>query len=145
MRMAIAFRFQPLSRSRKTKSGAMKKRRSAGITGWKCDARGNSPALRATFSVFVHVLDIGLIEQQVGPLGPVHLEARLVVPFDHAMQGFSIAQHEYHGGLGLHLFYVVEILSVGLVRGSGLLLSPSGWRDLLLYLGQRRTNEFSIS
>src|ERR1035438_5400812 len=97
--------------------------------------------------LFVHVLDAGLVKQQVGAFGAIDLEAALVVPLDHTVQGLAVTQHKNHGSLSLHLLDVVKVLGIRLVRGHRLFLRRGGSprrRDLLLDLVQRRTNEFTI-
>src|ERR1019366_6329881 len=92
-------------------------------------------------------LDAGFIEQQVGPLGAIYLEAAFVVPLYRPVQSFAVAKHKNHCGLGLHLLDIIEVLGVGLVRWNRLLLrwrGPPGRRDLFLDFVQRRTNELTI-
>ena len=77
--------------------------------------------LRRCFAFLVHVLDAGLVDQQVGRAGAVHLQAVLVVPLDDAVNFFAVLQHQDHGRLGLHLLLIIEILGVGLLRRRSLL------------------------
>src|SRR5579872_83153 len=96
--------------------------------------------------VLVHVLDIGLIKQDVRLAVPIHLEAGLVIPFDHSPQLLAIPKHEYHGSFGLHLLHIIEILGIGLVRRNGLFLLRSARRSKLLFdFIEGWTDEFSIS
>src|SRR5882672_8614831 len=77
--------------------------------------------LSGVLAFLEHVLNRRLVDHQVGRAGAVELDAALVVPLDVAVDFFSVAQHHDHGGLGLHLLLVVEVLGVGLLgRGTGL-------------------------
>lgn len=87
----------------------------------------------------VHVLDVGLEDEQVGSAFAVDLQASLVIPFDDAFQRLSIFQHKDHGCLGLHLFHVIEIFRIGLIGRSGLLLMIIAAVPLILDLVQGRT------
>ena len=69
----------------------------------------------ALFVFLVHVLNAGLIDQQIRLTIAVHLQAILVVPLDDAVNLFIVLQHQDHRRLGLHLLLVVEILGVGLL------------------------------
>ena len=70
----------------------------------------------ARVSRFMHVFDVGLVDQQVWRAIAIELEATLVIPLDHAVENFAVLQHDGHRRLGLHLFEVVKILRVGLIR-----------------------------
>src|SRR6516162_743935 len=75
----------------------------------------------AAFALFVHVLNAGLVDQNVGCACRVHLQTIFVVPLDDAVNFFVILQNQNHGSLGLHLFLVVKILGVRLFRRRDLL------------------------
>ena len=76
----------------------------------------------------------------------IHLQASLVVPLNHAFQRFAIFHHENHRRLGLHLFHVVEIFGVGLVRRGDFLLVIVGRTSihLVFHFIQRRTDQLTI-
>src|SRR5271157_3034851 len=82
--------------------------------------------LSAGFAFLVHVLDAGLVNEQVRCSGAVHLQAVLVVPLDDAVDLLAIVQHQDHGRAGLHLLLVVEILGVRLLRWRGFLAAVRG-------------------
>src|SRR5450432_1605698 len=72
--------------------------------------------LSAVLALFIHVLDRGLVNHQVGGAAAVHLEAASVIPFDGSPNLFAIAKHNYHRRFRLHLLLIIEILRVGLLR-----------------------------
>src|SRR5262249_54759273 len=76
---------------------------------------------RYSFALFVHVLDAGLVDQQVSRANAVHLQAVLVIPFDDAVNLFPVLQHKDHRGLALHLLLVIEIFGMCLLGRRGLL------------------------
>src|SRR5271166_4710600 len=82
--------------------------------------------LFASFAFLVQILNAGLVDQQVGRARTVHLQAVLVVPLDGAVDLLAVLQHQHHGGVGLHLFLVIEILGVGLLRRRQLLAAVHG-------------------
>src|ERR1019366_9071250 len=134
---------RPWFRKPKRKSGASAKLVNAGSI---ASQKGDRRIFRLS-PLLIHVLDARLVEQQVGLARAVHLQAAPVVAFDGSVKRFSIAQHEDHGGLGLHLLHVVKILRIGLIRRNGLFLrrgGPAGRRDLFFDLVKRRTNEFAV-
>src|SRR5207245_4512538 len=65
----------------------------------------------------VHVLDVVLQDQEVRLTSPIHLDAVFVVPFDDALNNFAVLQNDDHRRLVLHLFYIIKVLSVGLIVG----------------------------
>src|ERR1700726_3883522 len=100
-----------------TRSGGTRKRRNAGGIDWRCGKkrwRSGASLASVVRRSLVHVLDVGLEDEEVGSAVAVDLQASLVVPLDGAFQRLSILQHEDHGRLGLHLLHVVEIFRVGL-------------------------------
>ncbi len=82
--------------------------------------------LLSVLAFLEHVLDGGLVDHQVGSAGAIQLDAVLVVPLDVAVDLFTIAQHDDHGSLRLHLLLVVEIFGVGLLAGCDLLGRSGG-------------------
>ena len=64
---------------------------------------------------FVHVLDRGLVDHEVGRTIAVYLETTLVIPLDDAADFFAIAEHDDHRRSRLHLLLIIKILSVGLL------------------------------
>src|SRR5260370_349364 len=89
--------------------------------------RGSALAIRfrtltvarlAAFAFFVNVFDRRLVDHQIR-LAAVsyHLEAVLVVPLDDAVNLLAVAEHDDQWGLRLHLFLIIKILGVGLLRG----------------------------
>src|ERR1700730_16858233 len=75
------------------------------------------PRLMA-FAFFVYVLDRRLVDHQIR-LAAVsyNLETVLVVPLDDAVNLLAVAEHDDQWCLRLHLFLIIEILGVGLLRG----------------------------
>src|SRR5580704_11839414 len=72
------------------------------------------------FRFFVHVLNRWLVDDDVGLRSAVHLQAVLVVPLDHAVDLFAVAEHDHHGCLALHLLLIVKIFGVRSFRRSDL-------------------------
>src|SRR3981081_1496720 len=68
-----------------------------------------------------HVLDGGLVDHQVGRAGAIQLDAVLVVPLDIAVDFLTVAQHDDHGSLRLHLLLIIKVLGVSLLCRRGLL------------------------
>src|SRR5579872_1407426 len=73
------------------------------------------------FALFVHVFDRWLENHQVGRADAVDLEAILVIPLDDAVDFLAVMQNQYHRRLGLHLFLVIKVLRVGVLRRRRLL------------------------
>src|SRR5215469_15626543 len=105
----------PLSPKRMKKSGDMAKPVSAANTASRTATGVTKPPRREHLAVFVHILDTGFIEQQIRLTGAVYFEAALVVPLDRAVERFPVTQNKNHRRLGLHLFYVIKIIGVGLI------------------------------
>src|SRR5580704_2019509 len=86
----------------------------------KIKARSQQPEavslLPAVLAFLIHVLDGRFVDHQVGSTIARHLEAALVVPLDDAVDFLAITQHNHHGRFPLHLFLIIEILRVGLLR-----------------------------
>src|SRR5262249_53581569 len=77
------------------------------------------------FAFFIQILNRRLVDHQVRSLGAVYFNAVLVIPLNNAVDFLIIAEHDDHWSLGLHLFLVVEILSVGLLGRRNLTLSAA--------------------
>src|SRR5579864_3460788 len=78
-------------------------------------SRGREGAVR-TISSLIQIFNVGFEEQQVRFAFPIHFKAILVIPLDDALQNFAILEDEGHLRFGLHLFQIVKILGVGLLR-----------------------------
>src|SRR5271154_2363729 len=80
--------------------------------------------LPGVFAFFIHVLDRGLVDHQVGRTGAVHFEAALVIPLDYAVNFLAVAEHNDHRSSRLHLLLVVEIFRIGLLGWWRLAAAP---------------------
>src|SRR5215472_2456221 len=134
--MAGVLRFRASFPRRTTRSDAMRKRNSAGPTGFKC---GKKFWKKGSRSSLVHVLDIGLENEQIRRTFAIDLQTAFVIPLDDAFNEFSILQDEYHWRLGLHLLHVIEIFCVGLIGWSGFFLMIITPVHLVLHFVQGRS------
>src|SRR5271169_6843389 len=73
----------------------------------------------------------------------MHLDAILVIPFDHPADGFPLIQNHDHGGAALHLLQVIKILGIGLLWWRRF-LALHACAHLVLHIGQGRTDQSSI-
>src|SRR5581483_5971485 len=88
-------------------------------------AKPKAPRLLFVLAFLVTVLHREFVYNEVGGGGAVQLDAVAVVPLNHAVDLLAVTQDNHHWGLTLHLFLVIEILSVGAFRRRNLL--PAGW------------------
>ena len=97
----------------------------------------------------VHIFDVALVQKQVRFSVAIQFQARTVIPFDHAFEDFSILQRDDHRRLRLHLFDVVEVLRVRLIRWDLALLwrgDRLAWRvAFFLELVERRADQFPVA
>jgi hypothetical protein len=94
--------------------------------------------------IFVNVFDAFFVDQKVRCIIAVNLNAIPVIPFNDAVNFFTICQEDHHRSLVIHLPNEIVILSICLIRRSWF-FSPFWFRRILfLDLIQVRSNQFSI-
>src|ERR1700728_1949671 len=94
-----------------------------------------------------------LVNEQVRTAVTRELDAVSVVPFHTAAQDLAVRQHHRYWGPRLHLFNVVKILRVSLLRWRGFLalrtLRRNGLdgtrRELFLHIRKGRTKKFTVN
>src|SRR5256885_8174915 len=92
------------------------------------------------FRLLIHVPNERLHDQEVWLVRAMDLDAVLVIPLDHAADDLTRVQHHHHRRASLHLFDVVKVLRVGLLRGSRFFPLHVPRPHLVLNFGQRRTD-----
>src|SRR5208282_2790509 len=109
-------RFSSSSRTKFARSVTRIARESTSRRRGSCCRSCEGPSLLPPVLAFLeHVLDGRLVDHQVGGAVAVQLDAMFVIPLDIAVDFLSVAQHDDHGSLGLHLFLIIKILGVGLL------------------------------
>src|SRR5437879_5496031 len=124
--------------------------------------------LLPVLAFYVHVLDRGFIDHQVGLAVAVYLDAALVIPLDIATNLFPITELNHHRSLRLHLLLIIEVLRISGLRrrkflAAGSPLHPlaalhrrltlimrrlrmmmAGGAGVMLVAVQQRTNQFAV-
>jgi hypothetical protein len=84
--------------------------------------------------VLEEIFDAVLVDQEIGGVVTIELDAVSVVPLDVSLNGLAVREYDAHQDFFVHLFQIVVVFGMGVIARMGFFLLLAGIAGRLLFI-----------